>query len=1216
MKNSNRGARWIYSVFLPILLTLLLLPGTSSALMPDELEQATVEVIDGQRTTPIPDSAGRIGKAITVPSFTPGNNYLSFSTNVANISMSSGDGIYDINIINSHATDPFDGALVPSLISAQSQNGCNPGNGPVSYSSMAVQPSNPDRINFEVAHDISSCFTDGSGNALPLNSVEWVRSFESLENSAVVRVRDVFINNTNIDLGGTADDFLTYRTNSGIDGSEEFFLPDLSTNTYSQPNFNYAPTSGVSYLRYRNVNNPAGDSHPYIGWEQPPSSVYMDSSQTSDNFYINYQASLPAGGTVVLEHVVGNAESEGAADLQVSQALGLTPVNPNSLVNIATLDASSCPAITATIDIDPSILQMPISESQFSLTEAAGGQSLSVSSFTVTPIGSSGGSVAIGLALDRSGSFSSQQGALNTASQQFVAQMNSGDQMSIVEFGSSSAVKQTLTSDASALNNAITSSSIVGTSNTYLYTSIIDSINEVLNSSSVRAVVAITDGFAGDTSNLSAALSLAQQHSIKVYTIGFGSSINTTELQQFSADTGGAFYQAVNTGDISTIYGDIRQAINQQIRVDYSSPFNAGTSDQRTLSLSYAGQTTTTTYQCNYSGVQIRQIAADAGDPPDVDVFFDVQDPQGNPITGLTSLDMCGVTERGQTISNYSLRTVGQGGSSAVSLSFVLDRSGSFNSEQSAMNAAVSDVINNMQTGDRYALVNFGSSAATDASLTASTSNLLNAVGNPSGVGGNTALYDGISLGAAELSGVSGQKAMIVITDGADTASSLTLSGAINDAVNAGVPVYMIAFGSSYNSSVFDQIASQTNGSVQVVATTQELTNLVASLRGTFSQQYVLEYTSPFDRTVDSRRVEICVNNYGIDSGIYQVAPNNSPAVVTIGTGYNVAPGGSIDLPIQVSGLTDVLAGLDFSVISNGSSNYTISAINAAPGTGGLATPNGNQAGIVWPNGVTNGGVAVVTLDIPSTVTPGTSVPIEINVNVATDVNGNALNVVGGTVNLLIVQPTELSFGAAADVSPGDYVRIPLSIDTHGVAIGAVEAVVSSGLDPLAPLTDFELDSAFSSTGVVSVNPTSSQFGVVIGAGVNGSSTLLGNIVLRINDQASPGVYQVDISSIVVRDINGNIIPNEQVNSGSFEVLILADGDVAPLGNRDGVVNIGDAVVALRYALGIVSPIPADDLAHGDVAPLDSSGQPNPDGVLNIGDAVVILRKALNIITF
>ena len=76
-----------------------------------------------------------------------------------------------------------------------------------------------------------------------------------------------------------------------------------------------------------------------------------------------------------------------------------------------------------------------------------------------------------------------------------------------------------------------------------------------------------------------------------------------------------------------------------------------------------------------------------------------------------------------------------------------------------------------------------------------------------------------------------------------------------------------------------------------------------------------------------------------------------------------------------------------------------------------------------------------------------------------------------------------------------------------------------------------------------------------------------------------------------------------------------ADGDVAPLGNRDGIVNVGDALVALRFALTLENPT-QEDIAHGDVAPLDASGQPNPDGVINVGDALVILRKALGIISF
>jgi len=75
------------------------------------------------------------------------------------------------------------------------------------------------------------------------------------------------------------------------------------------------------------------------------------------------------------------------------------------------------------------------------------------------------------------------------------------------------------------------------------------------------------------------------------------------------------------------------------------------------------------------------------------------------------------------------------------------------------------------------------------------------------------------------------------------------------------------------------------------------------------------------------------------------------------------------------------------------------------------------------------------------------------------------------------------------------------------------------------------------------------------------------------------------------------------------------DGDVAPLGNRDGTVNVGDALVALRFALLLETPT-QEDIQHGDVAPLDAGGQPNPDGQVTVGDALVILRKALGLINF
>ena len=73
-----------------------------------------------------------------------------------------------------------------------------------------------------------------------------------------------------------------------------------------------------------------------------------------------------------------------------------------------------------------------------------------------------------------------------------------------------------------------------------------------------------------------------------------------------------------------------------------------------------------------------------------------------------------------------------------------------------------------------------------------------------------------------------------------------------------------------------------------------------------------------------------------------------------------------------------------------------------------------------------------------------------------------------------------------------------------------------------------------------------------------------------------------------------------------------ADGDLAPFGDRDGIVNVGDSLVAMRFALGLLTPT-QEDVYHGDTAPLDNQGEPVPDGQITVGDALIILQKALEI---
>ena len=67
-----------------------------------------------------------------------------------------------------------------------------------------------------------------------------------------------------------------------------------------------------------------------------------------------------------------------------------------------------------------------------------------------------------------------------------------------------------------------------------------------------------------------------------------------------------------------------------------------------------------------------------------------------------------------------------------------------------------------------------------------------------------------------------------------------------------------------------------------------------------------------------------------------------------------------------------------------------------------------------------------------------------------------------------------------------------------------------------------------------------------------------------------------------------------------------ADGDLAPLNIYDGIVNVGDVVVASRMALDLL-PQDALAIAHGDLATSGASA-----GVIDTADLLLILQQALS----
>lgn len=113
----------------------------------------------------------------------------------------------------------------------------------------------------------------------------------------------------------------------------------------------------------------------------------------------------------------------------------------------------------------------------------------------------------------------------------------------------------------------------------------------------------------------------------------------------------------------------------------------------------------------------------------------------------------------------------------------------------------------------------------------------------------------------------------------------------------------------------------------------------------------------------------------------------------------------------------------------------------------------------------------------------------------------------------------------------------------------------------------------------------------------------------RLNNVEGVDVLQPEVGSwrVNVRGVN--------VPQGPQPFVLVVSGAVKPeeirilMGDLDGngKVNLGDAVLALRIALGVLTPTP-DQVKLADVAP-----KPGGDGKITIGDVVRILRRSMGL---
>jgi Ca-activated chloride channel family protein len=113
-----------------------------------------------------------------------------------------------------------------------------------------------------------------------------------------------------------------------------------------------------------------------------------------------------------------------------------------------------------------------------------------------------------------------------------------------------------------------------------------------------------------------------------------------------------------------------------------------------------------------------------------------------------------------------------------------------------------------------------------------------------------TALYDAVVYSLYNFMGVRGQKALVLITDGKDTASKFTFEQAVEYARRAGVPIYGVGIGIRANEIdaryKLNRFSTETGGSTYYIEQAKDLDRVYGEIQEELRSQYVLGfYPSP-----------------------------------------------------------------------------------------------------------------------------------------------------------------------------------------------------------------------------------------------------------------------------------------------------------------------------------------------------------------------------------
>ncbi|HIQ58948.1 MAG TPA: VWA domain-containing protein [Candidatus Merdivicinus intestinavium] len=233
--------------------------------------------------------------------------------------------------------------------------------------------------------------------------------------------------------------------------------------------------------------------------------------------------------------------------------------------------------------------------------------------------------------------------------------------------------------------------------------------------------------------------------------------------------------------------------------------------------------------------------AVDASNYPEitVQVSFAAEKEDGS---DYTAEDMS-LYRNGRQLSDFSLSAVNEENASDVNICMVVDHSGSMEGERlENAKSAVSSFILGMDSGTKVGLVAFDDQAEILSPVTESQGVVQRQVDALTADGG-TYIGGGLKAAMEALSGVSGSRVIVLLSDGEDGGSPEEMDTIVSQLASQGIAVYAIGIASA-DSAYLNDICTRTGGAFIRAEESGNLASAYQTVGSFVSGSYLLRFTA------------------------------------------------------------------------------------------------------------------------------------------------------------------------------------------------------------------------------------------------------------------------------------------------------------------------------------------------------------------------------------